>query len=296
MAALVAAREDRTTAGVLTMAVGVLFLTMIDTSAKWLALAGLPVIQIVFMRYAVHFALSLVVTLPKDGTSVLHSKAPVKQALRSLFLLGSTVCLVLALGKLPITLNTSIIFAMPILVTLLAMPILGERVGIHRFGAVFLGFLGVLVVMQPWGSGFDPAMLYSFGAVVSGALYMIMTRLLAGVDSNATSQIWASGLATISLLPFAVTQWIWPVSAVDWAFFTLIGAFGATAHTLVTGAHRLADASILAPVLYIQLLFATIVGVLIFDTWPTSWTLVGAAIIIGSGVYIWHRERKIAAS
>lgn len=87
MATAVAAREDRTTVGVLIMAVGVLFLTMIDTSAKWLALAGLPVIQIVFMRYAVHFAMSLAVTLPKYGTSILYSQAPLEQALRSLLLL-----------------------------------------------------------------------------------------------------------------------------------------------------------------------------------------------------------------
>lgn len=165
----------------------------------------------------------------------------------------------------------------------------------HRLVAVFVGFLGVLVVMQPWGAGFHLAMLYSFGAVIAGALYMIMTRMLAGVDNNATSQVWASGLACICLLPFALSQWIWPASSVDWAFFLLIGVFGATAHTFVTGAHRLADASILAPVLYIQLLFATFAGVVFFDTWPTPWTLVGAAIIIGSGVYIWHRERHIFA-
>lgn len=294
MSIVVAARENRTTAGVLTMAVGVLFLTMLDTSAKWLVLAGLSVIQVVFMRYAVHFALSLLFALPRDGRSVLRSHAPMKQTFRSLFLLVSTVFLVLALGQLPITLNTSIIFAMPIVVTLLAIPILGERVGAHRIGAVIVGFLGVLVVMQPWGAGFHPAMLYSFGAVVSGALYMIMTRMLAGVDTNATSQIWASGLATICLLPFAVMNWIWPMSFADWVFLLLIGICGATAHTLLTAAHRLADASILAPVLYIQLLFASVAGVVFFDTWPTVWTMVGAAIIIGSGIYIWQREKNIA--
>lgn len=123
---------------------------------------------------------------------------------------------------------------------------------------------------------------------------MIMTRMLAGVESNATSQIWASGLATFCLLPFALWHWVWPDTVEDWAFLLLIGVFGATAHTLVTGAHRFADASILAPVLYIQLLFATIAGVIFFDTWPTAWTLVGAVIIIGSGIYIWWRERHVS--
>lgn len=288
----VAARESRTTTGLITMAVAVLFLTLIDISAKWLVLAGLPVIQVVFVRYIVHFLLSLIIFLPKEGKQALRSNAPVKQILRSLFLLLSTIFLVLALGYLPITLNTTIMFALPILVTVLAIPILGERVGLHRVAAVCVGFVGVLVVMQPWGVGFHPAMFLSIGAVSIAGLYFVMTRMLAGVDSNATSQIWSSGLASACLLPFALSHWVWPENTTDWAFFAVIGVFGATAHTLITAANRLADASILAPVIYLQLIFASIAGVLIFGTWPTIWTLVGALIIIGSGLYIWHRERS----
>lgn len=291
MASAVAAREDRTTYGVVIMALSILFMTMIDTSAKWLVIAGIPVIQVVFMRYAIHFFLSLFVTIPKDGLEVLRSNAIPKQILRALFLLASTVFLVLALRTLPITLNTAIVFTMPILVTLLAIPILGEKVGMHRICAVLIGFCGVLVVLQPWGAKIDPAMLYSFGVVVTGALYMIMTRMLAGIDKNATSQIWSSGLATVCLLPFALLQWVWPETTVDYAFLLLIGVFGATAHTLLTAAHRFADTSILAPVLYIQMVFATLAGIIFFNTFPTIWTLVGAVIIICSGLYIWHRER-----
>jgi len=294
MATMITAREDRTTAGLLTMAVGVLLLNLIDTSGKWLALAGVPVIQIVFVRFAVHFGLALAVTLPQTGTALLRSRAPLRQFLRAVFLLLSTSFLVLALRDLPITLNTAIIFAMPIVVSLLAIPMLGERVGLHRLASVCVGFLGVLVVTQPWGAGFHPAMLYSLAGVCTGALYFILTRMLAGVDENATSQLWSSGLASLCLMPFAIGVWVWPQSPVDWAFFALIGIFGASAHTLVTAAHRLADASVLAPVLYVQLLFATISGVVFFDTWPTMSTLFGAAIIIGSGIYIWHREHRAA--
>lgn len=288
----VAPREARTGLGLAVMTLAVFFLTMIDTSAKWLVVVGLPVFQVVFVRYVVHFALSLLVFLPREGRGAVRSNAPVKQFLRSFFLLLGTMFIVLALRYLPITVNTTIMFALPIMVTLLAIPILGEKVGLHRIFAVFVGFCGVLVVMQPWGAGFDLAMFYSIGAVIASALYFVMTRLLAGVDSNATSQIWSSGLASVCLLPFALSHWVWPETAVDWVFLGLVGVFGATAHTLVTTAHRMADASILAPVIYVQLLFASVVGIFVFNTWPTFWTLIGALIIIGSGIYIWYRERQ----
>ena len=292
MSSLVAPREDRVAMGLAAMAAAVVFFTMIDTSAKWLVSAGLPAIQVVFVRYAVHLAISLAIFLPREGGQALRSNVPAKQALRAVFLFGSTALNFTALKYLPITVTTTIMFAGPILVTLLAIPILGEKVGVHRLVAVCVGFAGVVVVMQPWGSGFHPAMLLNVGALCLAAMYFIMTRLLAGVESNATSQIWASGLAAICLLPFALGNWVWPDTAASWVFFALIGVFGGLGHILATSAHRMADASILAPVFYIQIFLATLAGVIFFGTWPTVWTLAGGAIIIAAGIYIWHRERQ----
>jgi len=116
----------------------------------------------------------------------------------------------------------------------------------------------------------------------------------AGDDEMATRQVGSAGLASLCLVLCEIGVWVWARSPVEWACFALIGIFGASAHTLVRAAHRLADASVLAPVLYVQLLFATISGVVFFDTWPTMSTLFGAAIIIGSGIYIWHREHRAA--
>lgn len=288
----VAPREDSTAMGLAAMAGAVVFFTMIDTSAKWLVLAGLPALQIVFIRYAMHLAMSLVVFLPREGMGAMRSNAPWRQTLRALFLLSSTALNFTALKYLPITVTTTIMFAGPIVVTLLAIPILGEKVGIHRIVAVCVGFLGVLVVMQPWGAEFHPAMLLNIAALCVAALYFVMTRLLAGIESNATSQIWASGIAAVCLLPFALSNWIWPTSWDAWVFFMLIGIFGGSGHILATAAHRMADASILAPVVYIQIFLASFVGVVFFDTWPTVWTLGGGMIIICAGIYIWHRERR----
>ncbi|SHI74393.1 Permease of the drug/metabolite transporter (DMT) superfamily [Palleronia salina] len=288
----VAAREDRLGLGVGMMALAVLGFTCIDTSAKWLVLAGLPAIQVVFARYAVHFLQALVMFLPREGGDAIRSNAPKRQALRSLFLMGSTVCNFTALQYLPLTVTTTIMFSGPIAVTLLAIPILGERVGIHRLVAVCVGFLGVLVVMQPWGAEFHPAMLLNLLAMTLASLYFIMTRMLAGIESNATSQVWASGLATLVLLPFAWSVWVWPDSVGGYVVLCLVGIFGGTSHIFATYAHRLADASILAPMIYIQIVLAAIASILVFGTWPTVWTLLGGLIIIAAGVYIWHRERE----
>ena len=291
MTRLVAPREDRVFIGLMAMVGAVFFFTMIDTSAKWLVIAGLPAIQVVFIRYAGHFAMSVVLFIPREGAGALKSNAPKLQAMRAFSLFIGTIMNFVALKYLPITVTTTISFAGPIVVTLLAIPILGERVGIHRMIAVCVGFLGVVIVMQPWGVGFHPAMFLNIGAMSFAAMYFVLTRLLAGVESNATSQLWVSGIATLCLTPFALANWVWPNGGLDWTFFMLIGIFGGTAHILVTAAHRLADASILAPVIYVQMFFAAAAGIIFFNTAPTVWTLGGGIVIIAAGIYTWHRER-----
>jgi drug/metabolite transporter (DMT)-like permease len=286
-----APREDRTAAGLMVMALAVAMFTAIDTSAKWLAGAGLPVLQIVLVRYAGHLLLALAVGLSQDGQAVFRSAAPRLQALRALTLIGSTVSNFFALSYLPLTVTTTILFAGPMLVTLLAIPMLGEKVGPHRIAAVLVGFSGVLVVMQPWGEGFHWAMLGPLVAMVSSSFYYILTRKLAGLDSNATGQVWLSGIPTLALAPFGLAVWQWPDSGLVWAVMGLIGLFGALGHILAVTAHRLADASVLAPVIYIQLVLAAAASLVVFGTWPTVWTLAGGCIIAGSGLYIWHRER-----
>jgi drug/metabolite transporter (DMT)-like permease len=289
----VAPKEEQLLLGLGSMALAVMLFTMIDTSAKWLVLAGLPALQVVFLRYAFHFLLSLIVFVPREGLSAFQSQSPKLQILRSACLLGSTCLNFTALKYLPITVTTTIMFAGPIVVTLLAIPMLGEKVGRHRIAAVCVGFLGVIVVMQPWGAAFHPAMLLNIAALTVASVYFLMTRMLAGVEHNSTAQLWASGLATMCLLPFALMDWVWPSAPADWTFFCLIGVFGGTAHILATSAHRMADASILAPVIYLQIFSASLAGIIFFDTNPTIWTLGGGLIIIGAGFYIWYRERKL---
>lgn len=288
-------REEKIGAGLILMAVAVFFFTCIDSSAKWLILSGLPALQVVFARYAGHLILALLLYVPREGFDAVRTGNPFKQFLRSIFLLCSTIFNFLALQFLPITVTTTIMFAGPVVVTLLAIPMLGERVGVRRIFAVIVGFAGVIVVMQPWGAAFHPAMFLSLGALCMGSLYFIMTRMLAGMERTSTQQVWSSAFASIVLLPFVIEGWRWPTGQMQWVIFTLIGTFGALGHICATIAHRWADASLLAPVIYIQVMLAAVAGILIFDTWPTVWTFGGGAIIIFSGLYIWQRERNLSA-
>ena len=288
-------REERAPFGLSLMALAVLCFTCIDTSAKWLILSGLPAIQVVFARYAGHFVLSLIAFLPAEGLGALRSQRPVMQALRSLFLLCSTILNFIALSFLPITLTTTIMFAGPIAVTLLSIPILGERIGPRRLVAVMTCFVGVVVAVQPWGAEFHPAIFLSLGALTCAACYFVLTRLLAGVETMAVSQVWSSGIAAVAIGPFALRLWEWPETGTGYAILAVIGVFGAVGHSLATVAHRFADASLLAPIVYLQLIFATFAGIVVFGDVPTLWTLAGALIIVGSGFYIWQRERRFGA-
>ncbi len=199
----------------------------------------------------------------------------------------------MALRYLPITLTTAILFAGPILVSLLSIPLLGEKIGIRRFAAILVGFVGVLIIIDPWGAEFHPAMIFSLGALLGTSCYFVLTRMIAGVESNSTSQLWASGVAALAIAPFALDVWIWPSSVGGWIGLGLIGCFGATSHILVTAAHRYADASLLAPVVYTTALYATLAGWIVFATPPGLSTLLGAPIIIASGLYIGQRERRL---
>lgn len=288
-------REERAPLGLGLMAAAVICFTCLDTSAKWLILSGLPALQVVFARYAVHFVLSLAVFLPSEGTAALRSQRPLLQALRSVLLLSSTILNFLALSYLPITLTTTIMFAGPIAVTLLSIPVLGERIGWRRMAAVVAGFAGVVIAMQPWGAGFHPAVFLSLGALTGAAGYFVMTRLLAGIETNAVSQLWVSGIAALAIAPFALPNWVWPESGTGYVVLFAIGVFGVVGHSMATIAHRFADASLLAPVVYLQLVSATVAGLVVFADLPTIWTVAGALVIIGSGFYIWHRERRYGA-
>lgn len=288
------ANEDRVSAGILLMLGAYLMFAFIDTGAKWLALLGLPVLQLAFMRYFGHFIISLFLIgrggFTKDRFS---SSKMTLVVLRGILILASTILNFTAIRYLSLTLTSTILFSAPILICALSWPMLGERVGIWRWSAIMLGFVGILIAIRPFDESFHWAVLMSLGAAFSFALYSILTRKLAGEVAVDTMQFYAGFVGTIVLLPIAVLEWQNPAGFMNWFIMIMLGVLGWLGHQLLTNAHSFAPASTLTPFGYTFILYLTLASYLVFDNLPDRWTLVGAMIIIVSGLIIWAREKKL---
>lgn len=285
--------EERRLMGIGLVLFGYLSFSIIDSCAKWLMLHGLPPIEVMFIRYAGQFVVILALFAPQKGLAIAETRRPWLEIVRSLCLLGSTICNFTAIIYIPLTVTASISFTMPLVLCALSIPLLGEKVGWRRWLAIVAGFAGVLIIVRPGTAAFHPAMLLSFLGVGFTAFYFLLTRKLAGVDSTTTQSFYAAGIATLCLLPFAFRGWVWPDSIGEWIPFFLIGAMAMIGHQAITLAHRLAPASVLAPFNYSLIVFLTASSWLVFNEPPDVWIFVGAPIVIGSGLYIWLRERQL---
>ena len=287
-------RADRKTYAIGLMMIAFLCFTALDSSAKWLMTTGMSPWAAVFARYAVHLLVVAMLILPQQGVHVLASKAPVRETIRAALLLGSTICNFIAVQYLPLTLTSTIFFAIPIFVCVLSIPLLGETVRLRRWIAIAIGFVDILVVTRPWTADFHWAMSLSIMAALGASFYQILTRMLAGVDPTNTQQLYAALVATVGVAPMAYLHWQSPEGALAWGLFLTMGLFGWLGHQMLTVAHLYAPASVLAPFIYVQLIFMTASSWIIFSQPPTVWILAGAPIIIASGFYIWWRERQLS--
>jgi drug/metabolite transporter (DMT)-like permease len=220
----------------------------------------------------------------------LRPRNPKLQVLRGLCVTGSSVLFVYGIREMTMAQATTISFLSPLLITVLSIPLLGEIVGIRRWAAVLVGMVGMLIVVRPGASGFQPAALFGVASSGCWALALIITRKIAASDEPRTTIFWSAlvGAAVLTLLmPFEAR---WP----SWGQLSLclmLSVLSSAGQWLVVLAHRLAPASLLAPISYTQLPWVTIGGYVVFDNLPDQWTLVGATVIIASGLYTAHRER-----
>lgn len=296
MASLVKPIEDRRLLGISMMLVGYLCYTIIDSCAKLLSASGLPTMEVVFVRYAGQLILVLAIFLPREGKALARTRSLPLEVARGLCLLGSTVFNFLAITFLPLTVTSAISFTMPLILCALSIPMLGETVGWRRWAAIAVGFIGVLIIVQPGTEAFHPAVVLSLITAVFSALYNLLTRKLAGVNSTTTQQFYAAAVATLCIAPFAFGGWAWPTEWVGWSAFIGIGVAALIGHLFITTAHRYAPASVLAPFGYLQIIFMTASSWLIFNQPPDMWIFIGAPIVIASGLYIWLRERQLSKS
>jgi drug/metabolite transporter (DMT)-like permease len=294
VASLVKPIEDRRLLGIGLMLAAYLCYTVIDSCAKLLGQLGLPTMEVVFVRYAGQFILVMAIFLPREGRALISMRQLPLEVARGLCLLGSTVFNFLAIAYLPLTVTSAISFTMPLILCALSIPLLGETVGWRRWAAIAVGFSGVLIIVQPGTEAFHPAVILSLITAVFSALYNLLTRKLAGVDSTTTQQFYAAAVATVCIAPFSLGGWTWPSEWVGWSAFIGIGVAALIGHLFVTTAHRYAAASVLAPFGYLHILFMTASSWLVFNQPPDIWIFVGAPIVIGSGLYIWLRERQLA--
>jgi drug/metabolite transporter (DMT)-like permease len=176
-----------------------------------------------------------------------------------------------------------------LLVALLAGPTLGEWVGWRRLTAILVGFAGILIAIRPGLAAFHPAVLFSLGSMLSYACFILLTRYLTGSDRPETTLFYSLIAGTIFVAPVAVMEWVWPADAFAWMLLVSLGLWGGAGHDIFILAHRSAPASSIAPFLYFQLVSVTALGFLVFGDLPDLWTLVGAVIIIASGIYLLRR-------
>lgn len=275
---------------ILLMVGAVLFFSLLDASAKWLGGAMHPM-QVVMARYLVSVVLVSLLLNPWSRPGILQTRRPWLQGGRSLLLLGSTALNFVALQYLQLAETVSIMFATPLVVALLAGPLLGEWAGPRRLIAIGVGFLGVLAVTRPGFGGLHPAALLSVGGCLCYALYSLSTRMLAASDSSETTMFYSGIGGAVLMLPLLPLFWSWPAEGLSWLLMLATGAFGAFGHWLLILAHQRAPATVLAPFIYSQIVWMIGLGWFVFGQIPDRFTFIGSGVVIASGLYLLYRER-----
>lgn len=268
---------------------------LLDTTAKYLNLY-MSTLQVVWARYTGAFLFPFIVSNPWTRPGLTRTNRPLLQLVRSVLLLASTLCNFAALRYLQLDEAIALIFSTPFFVAALSGPMLGERVRWRRWTAIAIGFVGVLVVTRPAASSFHPAALLSLSAALCYALYSITTRMLARTDSNETTLFYSNLVGALALLPVVPFVWTPPSGPLVIALMVATGAIGSFGHYLLIAAHRLAPAAVLSPFIYSEIVLVTVLGFIVFGDVPNRFTLIGAAIVVTSGLYILHRERKVRSS
>lgn len=263
----------------------------IDASAKFLV-GFFPVFQIVLLRYGGGLIYSLLLIAFKGTPSAIRTTKPLIQFIRGSILVTATAVNFVALRYLQLDQSAAIMFAIPLIVCVLSVPMLGERVGWRRWVAVLVGLSGVLIIIRPGFDGFHWAMLLVVIQAIMAAVYMILTRKVSAYDKVETSLFYTGLVGTVLVLPFGIAEWQ-PVTGTTLLPALVIGFCGGLGHHLVITAHRLAPAPVIAPFGYTHIIWMTLLGYLLFNDLPDAFTIVGASIVISCGLFLLYREHRL---
>jgi len=264
--------------------------TILDTLAKVLG-GTIDPMQVAWFRYATNLVLILFALRAWGRPYLFDTSKPLLQFVRGLCLLGSTVFNFVALRYLQLAEVAAIAFAGPLVITALAGPMLGEKIGWRRWAAVGVGFVGMLVVIRPGTGAMHWAVLFSIGSVTCYAFYVILTRHLGRTETAEGLALHGAVVGTVALMPLLPPVWETPTSGWIWLALGATGFLGGLGHFMLIQAYKRAPATVIAPFTYMQIIWMVIAGYVVFGDTPDMWTLYGAGIIILSGLYVLHHER-----
>ncbi len=282
-------RTDRPFRGISLVVASTVFLACSDAMSKYLT-KELPPVEIAWIRFVVFVLIMLPAILLRPGGNVLRTTRPVLQVLRGIGLVASSLFFIWGLRYLPIAEASATAFVAPVFVTCLSIVVLAEKVGVRRWIATIVGLVGVLIVVRPGTDAFHPAAFFPIVSALGWAFALVLTRQISGTDRPVTTMAYSAIVGLVVLTALVPFFWVTPT----WTQVLIaigIGLSSTAGHWIVVLAYRHADASVLAPFTYSQLVWVSILGFVMFAEFPDRWTLLGAAIIICSGLYIAHRER-----
>lgn len=278
--------------GIVLFLIALLLFAALDATAKYLS-AVFAVPLLVWARYMVHCVFMLATVAPSLGRELVITRHPWQLTVRALLLVGVTLFGQLALKTMPLAETTALVFVTPLLVALLASPMLGERVSRHAWLATLAGFAGVLLIARPGGAMSGSGVVYALGAALCYALYQIMTRQLAASE-HPLRLLFTTALGGTVAMSFALfTHWDGTLpTGTQAVLIASLGLYGGVGHFLLIRAFREAPVSTLSPLLYVQLIWATLLGILVFSHLPDTLALAGMVIIGASGLSLAVGDRR----
>ncbi len=281
---------DNAKIGILCVLASTFFFNVLNALAKWLT-ADYSVIEITFFRNFFAFLPCLAFVLAGPGLDALKTRRLPLHLFRGIAGFGSMLLVFTAFGLLPIADAVAISFATPLFLTALSVPMLGEKVGVHRWSAVIVGFLGILVMARPSGAGASLGFLTATGSALLNAVILVTVRRLGRTEAPVTIIFYQAIVGTVAsalLLPFG---WKTPAFA-DFLAFAAMGLFGVVGHFFLTQGFRYAAATVVGPFNYSGLIWATVFGYVVWHELPGPSTILGGLVVFGSGIYIFYRETR----
>ena len=280
--------------GILLMIITTIVFASQDGLSKYLA-TEYNVYMVVMIRY--WFFAAFVISMSSRRTGgikrVAKTKSPILQIFRSVILVAEMCITILAFTLLGLAETHAIFASYPLIIAMLSGPILGEYVGWRRWLAISVGFIGILIILNPGNDIFSPYALVPLAGAILFAIYGLLTRYVGQYDDSSTSFYWTGVVGSIAMTVIGLNFWD-PVSRSDWSVMLLLSASGVVGHYLLIKCYEVAEASAIQPFAYLQLIWASIIGIIIFGEQITTNVLIGACIILGAGLFTLWRERKVS--